>query len=112
MTEQQLREPSANHIAECGGPCEQGFWNCDCGLLYELNPDLQPQASAPAGGLVERVALAICRCDDLSSWREEAINWSPEARAAILAVANWVVLQSTDSGRLFACWLQEEAERG
>lgn len=77
VTRRCLQEPSANHIAECGGPCEQGFWNCDCGLLYELNPDLRPHSPAPAGGLVERVCDAIGTADK-------------PARAAILMVADWL----------------------
>ena len=52
-TRRPLQEPSANHIAECGGPCQEGFWHCDCGLLEQLNPDLRPAAAAPAGSLVE-----------------------------------------------------------
>lgn len=53
VTRRPLREPSAATIAECGGPCEQGFWNCDCGLLEKLNPDLRPASSVSAGSLVE-----------------------------------------------------------
>ena len=70
------------------------------------SPDSSP---APAGGLVERVAIAVCRCDDSSSWREEVINWSPEARAAILAVAEWL------RGKGFhwtAAEIRREVERG
>jgi hypothetical protein len=33
-----LRCPPAHTIAECGGPCEQDFRLCDCGLLQQLNP--------------------------------------------------------------------------
>jgi hypothetical protein len=40
--------------------------------------------------LVERVAIAISRCEDSSSWDDEAINWAPEARAAIREVAAWM----------------------
>jgi hypothetical protein len=44
-------------------------------------------ASAPAGSLVDRVALAISRCEDSSCWDDEAVNWSPEACAAIRVIA-------------------------
>jgi hypothetical protein len=33
-----LTAPPAHTIAECGGPCEQDFRLCDCGLLQQLNP--------------------------------------------------------------------------
>jgi hypothetical protein len=98
----RLQEPSANHIAECGGPCKQGFWNCDCGLLYELNPYLRPQAPAPAGGLVERVAHTI---HDAPS----GYGYENEAYAAILAVAEW--LRKRGRGNA-ACELEQEVERG
>jgi hypothetical protein len=71
----------------------------------------QPQVrssaeGAPAGWLVERVAGTIINgqaCDH---------DENRTARAAILAVAEWVALQSPDSGRLVARWLREEVERG
>jgi hypothetical protein len=31
-------KPTERFIAECGGPCEQDFRLCDCGLLQQLNP--------------------------------------------------------------------------
>jgi hypothetical protein len=67
--------------------------------------------SSPAsdGGLVERVAIAVCRCDDSSSWSEEVINWTPEARAAILAVAEWL---DSVGNEISARWLRQEVERG
>lgn len=52
-------------------------------------PDVKKMVPAPAGGLVERVAIAVCRGEDWTSWREDLINWTPEARAAIRAVADW-----------------------
>jgi hypothetical protein len=36
----------ANTIAECGGPCEEDFRLCDCGLLQQLNPQRAPNYSA------------------------------------------------------------------
>ena len=56
---------------------------------------------APAGGLVERVAEIISNGDD-------GHHWSDEARAAILAVAEWL-----ESHNWFpaACWLREEVAK-
>jgi hypothetical protein len=39
---------------------------------------------------VERVAIAISRCEDSSRWDDEAVNWEPESRAAIREVAVWM----------------------
>ena len=39
-----LRCPPGNVIAECGGPCEQGFQHCNCGLVQVLNPHLYRQS--------------------------------------------------------------------
>jgi hypothetical protein len=39
---------------------------------------------------VERVAIAISRCEDSSCWDDEAVNWEPEARAAIREVLAWL----------------------
>jgi len=72
-------------------------------------PDAKKMVPAPAGGLVERVAIAVCRCDDSSSWSEEVINWTPEARAAILAVAEW--FDAIGYGAT-ASMLRQEVERG
>jgi hypothetical protein len=103
----RLQEPSANHIAECGGPCEQSFWYCDCGLLEKLNPALRPQAPAPAGGLMQAVGAAICTIADCG---DTPLNWAPEARAAVLAVAGW--LEHRNPGALqWAALLREEVER-
>jgi hypothetical protein len=41
-----LRCPGAHTIAECGGPCEQDFRLCDCGLLQQLNPQRAPNRPA------------------------------------------------------------------
>ena len=43
-----------------------------------------------------RVALAISRCEDSSAWDDEAVNWKPEARAAIREVALWLNEASLD----------------
>ena len=46
-----LQCPSPATIAECGGPCEQAFHFCDCGLLEQLNPELKgPAPRRLAGG--------------------------------------------------------------
>jgi len=53
-----------------------------------------------AGGLVTRVAYAI------TGGMDEPINWSPEARAAILEVARWL----REQGLVFnADLLEQEA---
>jgi hypothetical protein len=33
--------PSQKIIAECGGPCREGFRHCDCNLILQLNPRLR-----------------------------------------------------------------------
>jgi hypothetical protein len=66
--------------------------------------ELHQQAPAPAGGLVERVAFAI---DDAPN--DESLRQPEEARAAILAVADWLEERKFLTG---ACWLREEVKRG
>ena len=66
-----LRCPGAHTIAECGGPCEDDFRLCDCGLLQQLNPAPSVKDSltdAPARSLVERLAWII-EPDDPLVWR-------------------------------------------
>ena len=54
--------------------------------------------------LVERVACAIGRDD-------EPINWTPEARAAILEVSKWIAAQSNSvTGQAWAAQLEIEAK--
>jgi hypothetical protein len=43
-----------------------------------------------SGSLLKRVAIAISRCEDSSCWDDEAVNWEPEARAAIREVVAWL----------------------
>ena len=65
----------------------------------------EPHSSTPppaAGGLVARVAYAI------TGGMDEPINWSPEARAAILEVAKWLYERSWN---LPADLLKQEAGR-
>jgi hypothetical protein len=83
-----LRCPGAHTIAECGGPCEDDFRLCDCGLLQQLNPAPSVKDSltdAPAGSLVERVMVLLGHHGDGT------------ARAAIREVADW--LRENDSER-------------
>jgi hypothetical protein len=90
-----LQCPSPATIAECGGPCEQAFHFCDCGLLEQLNPELK--GPAPAGSLVERVAAA------------------PNDRAKIREVAAWfttIAPRGSEAWRMASEVLREEAERG
>ena len=49
-----------------------------------------PNPSPIRTSLVERVAIAISRCEDSSCWDDEAVNWEPEARAAIREVLTWL----------------------
>lgn len=70
--------------------------------------DRSDPAPAPAGGLMQAVGAAICSTADCG---DTPLNWAPEARAAILAVAGWL-----DNGAPMACpfaarWLREEVKR-
>ena len=108
-----LRCPAANTIAECGGPCEQDFRLCDCGLLQKMNPQRAAVATTEARpvGLVERVAEAM---------QPGTFDWSAyedEARAAIREVAKWLEQQqevpigrSTASADYFAAMLEQETD--
>jgi hypothetical protein len=60
--------------------------------LDQLRPKSKPtpNPSQIRSSLVERVAIAISRCEDSSCWDDEAVNWEPEARAAIREVAAWM----------------------
>jgi hypothetical protein len=77
----------------------------------EAAANAQPQAPAPAGGLVERVAQAIATDSGQPLHSSAIAEWSDEARAAILAVAEWVDAQRPSGRSLFATWLREEVER-
>ncbi len=63
--------------------------------------------------LVERVAIAISRCEDSAAWDDEAVNWAPEARAAIREVAAWLREQeyATAACQRVAIALEQEVER-
>ena len=60
--------------------------------------------------LVERVAIAISRCEDSAAWDDEAVNWAPEARAAILEVAAWL-REHYGGPTASSTALEQEAER-
>ena len=63
--------------------------------------------SSPAGELMQSVGAAICTIADCG---DTPLNWAPEARAAILAVAGW--LEHRNPGALqWAALLREEVER-
>ena len=71
--------------------------------VWELEDSRNKIRSGPESPLVERVACAIGRDD-------EPINWTPEARAAILEVAKWLAEQSiTITGQAWAEQLRIEA---
>jgi hypothetical protein len=103
-----LRCPGAHTIAECGGPCEDDFRLCDCGLLQQLNPAPATEDSsavAPAGGLVERVGKARANARVLGY---------DEDRAAIRAVAAWfttITPRGSEAWRMASEVLREEADR-
>jgi hypothetical protein len=99
-----LRCPGAHTIAECGGPCEQDFRLCDCGLLQQLNPAAATEdssAAAPAVSLVEQILDAMDQ--HLES------NRYAEARAALRVVADWFRNQR-DSPETAAA-LEQESSR-
>jgi hypothetical protein len=56
----------------------------------EANSKPTPNPRQIRSSLVERVALAISGIEDSSCWDDEAVNWAPEARAAIREVAAWL----------------------
>ena len=64
--------------------------------LLAPNSKPTPNSSQIGSSLVGRVALAISRCEDSSAWDDEAVNWKPEARAAIREVALWLNEASLD----------------
>ena len=70
--------------------------------------DRQIRSSAPAGGLVQSVGAAICTIDDCGSTPS---NWAPEARAAILAVAEHIRQIGCLNSNAIAQWLEMEVER-
>jgi hypothetical protein len=57
--------------------------------------DVSKMVPAPAGGLVERVAAAVAVAEEET--------WTGEARAAILAVAEWL---DTRGQHGFSLWLR------
>jgi hypothetical protein len=61
--------------------------------------------AAPAGGLVERVEMALQRSYTLEN------DWSAEACAAIREVAAWLRADAPQSCPLTARWLEQEANR-
>jgi hypothetical protein len=73
-------------------------------------PVTPPNTSALADSLVERVAKALLRSEDGGCWTDtdSAVNWKPEARAAIREVAAWL---DTKGQHGCSLWMREEAER-
>ena len=69
-----------------------------------------PAAPAPAGSLVNRVALAISGIEYGLERDEEAVNWASEARAAIREVAEWLREQH-DGDLVAATVIEQEADR-
>jgi hypothetical protein len=105
-----LRCPSPATIAECGGPCEEDFRLCDCGLLQQLNPAPATEdssAPAPIGSLVDDVAKCITPFGE-----PIRRGW---ACGAITSAADWLekrgnVGSAEDLRREAAAWLEAEPE--
>jgi hypothetical protein len=72
-------------------------------LLIGGPQDKPTPPAAPAGGLVDRVALAI------GGEGDHPANWTPEARAAIREMAAWLDQQGQHGCSLL---LREDADRG
>jgi hypothetical protein len=81
----------------------------------EANSKPTPKPIQIRSSLVERVAIAVSRCEDSSCWDDEAVNWEPEARAAIREVAaalvEWHDSDQFRSAWEAAKWLEQEAKR-
>jgi hypothetical protein len=99
--------------------CADVVGSSDCSAILELrarvealeaNPKPTPNDRQIRSSLVERVAIAISRCEDSAAWDDEAVNWAPEARAAIREVAAWLKEQH-DGDLVAATVLEQEAER-
>jgi hypothetical protein len=95
VTSEQRRRPAprcpgAHTIAECGGPCEQDFRLCDCGLLQQLNPP-RPTPTAST-----RLSLAACPmpgrcpepCDSCTAVARTALAQQAMARIATAFVTS------------------------
>jgi hypothetical protein len=76
-------------------------------LLPNSSPT--PNSSQSGRSLVKRVALVISGIEYGSETDEEAVNWSPEARAAIREVAMW--MRENEVGYTAARWLEQEANQ-
>lgn len=81
--------------------------NSSVGLTGSNHPAKPDSSPAPAGGLMQSVGAAICTIADCG---DTPLNWAPEARAAVLAVAGW--LEHRNPGALqWAALLRQEVER-
>jgi hypothetical protein len=98
--------PGCPHIATSA----EGTSYC---RLAEQTATSQPSPN-PArirSSLVERVALAISGIEDSSCWDEEAVSWTPEARAAIREVAACIREHGGTMSNGWAEFLEQKAER-
>jgi len=75
--------------------------------LLHSNSNPTSNSSQIGRSLVKRVALAISGIEYGSEIDEEAVNWSPEARAAIREVVMWI--RENEVGYTAACFLEQEA---
>jgi hypothetical protein len=91
--------PGAHTIAECGGPCEDDFRLCDCGLLQPLNPQ------SPSSKRLWRAMEEAGRRDLDDNPHGELAEFY---EAMIRAVADWLEARGN---RGSAAELREEANR-
>jgi hypothetical protein len=101
---------------EAGATCPH-IVSSDEGTSYCRLAEQQAAASAPpepmpAGSLVERVGHAIASADEdcLADRLLPFDSWLPEARAAILAVAEWLRGHHPDGDPVAATALEREAK--
>jgi hypothetical protein len=98
--EAELKEES-----DCNNTCTLNIAKRLRKLEAKSKPTSNPRQIR--GSLVEQVALAISGIEDSSCWDDEAVNWAPEARAAIREVAAWLDTQGQHGCSL---WLREELD--
>jgi hypothetical protein len=79
--------------------------------LLAPNSKPTPNPGQIRSSLVERVAIAISRCEDSFCWDHEAVSWEPEARAAIREVAAWLRSQDLSICDYWAGRLEQEAKQ-
>lgn len=118
----RLRCPGAHTIAECGGPCVQGFEHCDCGLRQQLNPandspdkvPNQPGTASESAGLslIDEVAWAMPSVGQVihkSFAKRELPRRRLEAYRAIAVIVRRLRERNAIGSSETAHWLEREA---